>query len=279
MATKSCSPCCAPLFLRLALGVIFIWGGVTKVATTMPVKGEDAATLANMGVVTPPPKPTTSVTPGAPRTTGSSAAPNPHGSLPNPGEPIAGTESTTPAFALVGGGGKLIYTAEDFPEPVEVKTLYMIALMLKHDASGLDAEGRPVKAIWPAFLAADRLPVYWAWACAATEVLGELFVLLGFLTRFWALGLACVMGTALWLTMIGPAIASGNAMYGFLPNHPFTDPNPWPDHMSWQTFQLQFVMLMVSLAVMGIGPGRMAVDRVLFPPPPPPSPKKGEAAA
>src|SRR5436190_4580543 len=41
MATKSCSPCCAPMFLRLALGVIFIWAGVTKVVSTMPVKGED----------------------------------------------------------------------------------------------------------------------------------------------------------------------------------------------------------------------------------------------
>jgi uncharacterized membrane protein YphA (DoxX/SURF4 family) len=250
------------MFLRLALGVIFIWAGVTKVVTTMPVKGDDAAMLGNMGVITPPPKA------GAPKATGPAAAPTPYGESP----------SATPVFTLV-GNGKLIYTAEDFPDEVQVKPLYMIALMLKKDASGQDAEGRPVKAIWPAFLAKDSLPVYWAWACTATECLGGLFVLLGFLTRFWSLGLACVMGTAMWLTMIGPAMASGNAKYGFLPDHPFTDFQVWSNGMSWQHAQIQFVMLMVSLALMAIGPGRIAVDRVLFPPTPPPAPKaKGENA-
>src|SRR6476619_2260758 len=129
MATKSCSPCCAPLFLRLALGVIFIWAGVTKVATTMPVKGEDAAALANMGVITPPPK-TPAAAPGAPKTTGSSAAPNPHGELATPGEPIASREATTPVILNVAGSGGKTYTAEDFPEPVEVKPLYFISIML-----------------------------------------------------------------------------------------------------------------------------------------------------
>jgi uncharacterized membrane protein YphA (DoxX/SURF4 family) len=267
------------VFLRLALGVIFIWAGVTKVASTMPVKGEDAATLANMGVITPPPK-TPAAAPGAHKATGSSAAPNPHGELPKPGEPIASTESpsaTTPAIVNVARAGGKTYTAEDFPDAVDVKPLYLIAVMLKKDASGMDAEGKPVRAIWPAFLAKDRMPVYWSWAVAATELLGGVFMLLGFLTRFWALGLACVMGAAMWLTVIGPAIASGHTQFGFLPDHPFTDPSPWPDNMSWQAFQLQFAMFMVALAVMGIGPGRMAVDRILFPPPPPPQPKaKGE---
>lgn len=43
----------APLFLRLALAVTFLWAGFGKILETIPVKGHAAATLAGMGVVTP----------------------------------------------------------------------------------------------------------------------------------------------------------------------------------------------------------------------------------
>jgi uncharacterized membrane protein YphA (DoxX/SURF4 family) len=40
----------APLFLRLVLAVTFLWAGFGKVLEKMPVSGQRAATLANMGV-------------------------------------------------------------------------------------------------------------------------------------------------------------------------------------------------------------------------------------
>lgn len=43
-------PSIAPIFLRIALGVTFLWAGIGKMEATMTVKGEQAATLATMGV-------------------------------------------------------------------------------------------------------------------------------------------------------------------------------------------------------------------------------------
>ncbi|MBL8885387.1 MAG: hypothetical protein JNK16_01900, partial [Phycisphaerales bacterium] len=40
----------APLFLRLALSITFIWAGLGKMLADMPVRGERAAVLANMDV-------------------------------------------------------------------------------------------------------------------------------------------------------------------------------------------------------------------------------------
>jgi uncharacterized membrane protein YphA (DoxX/SURF4 family) len=47
---KSLGPTIAPLLLRLALGLTFIWAGLGKIEATFAVKGERAALLANLGV-------------------------------------------------------------------------------------------------------------------------------------------------------------------------------------------------------------------------------------
>ncbi|HLP84570.1 MAG TPA: DoxX family membrane protein [Phycisphaerales bacterium] len=47
---KKIGPALAPLLLRMALGLTFIWAGLGKIEATFPVKGEQAALLANMGV-------------------------------------------------------------------------------------------------------------------------------------------------------------------------------------------------------------------------------------
>jgi uncharacterized membrane protein YphA (DoxX/SURF4 family) len=39
-----------PIFLRLALGIIFIWAGLGKVLGKMEVKGDDVAVLKEMGI-------------------------------------------------------------------------------------------------------------------------------------------------------------------------------------------------------------------------------------
>ncbi|MFN7316163.1 MAG: DoxX family membrane protein [Phycisphaerae bacterium] len=47
---KTSGPILAPLLLRLALGLTFIWAGLGKIEATFAVKGEQAALLANLGV-------------------------------------------------------------------------------------------------------------------------------------------------------------------------------------------------------------------------------------
>ncbi|MDX2114982.1 MAG: DoxX family membrane protein [Planctomycetota bacterium] len=44
----------APLMLRLALGVVFVWAGFSKLAYRDPYVGERAAILAHLGVIAPP---------------------------------------------------------------------------------------------------------------------------------------------------------------------------------------------------------------------------------
>jgi uncharacterized membrane protein YphA (DoxX/SURF4 family) len=160
-----------------------------------------------------------------------------------------------------------VYTAEDFPDEVPVKKLYQIALIVKKAAASTDAEGKAVKPILPAMFGRDRWPVYLAWCCALTELVGGAFLLLGFLTRLTALALAFNMGVAMWLTQIGPAIASGDTKLGILPNH------NWLDGPAWMTFNYQLVLILSSLALLTLGAGRVSVDRVLFPPPAPLTPR------
>jgi uncharacterized membrane protein YphA (DoxX/SURF4 family) len=282
---KSCGPCCAPMFLRIALGIVFVWAGLGKVCGTMPVKGDDAAALANMGVITPPAKVVTPTTPPPKVVPPDAAKPDsskPDATTPDPAKPDSGKHGAIPSsnstlanlntdpvilLTLAPRPAPKVYTAEDFPDEVQVKPLYGIALAVKKAASSTDAEGKAVKPIWPAMLGRDRWPVYQGWSCALAELVGGLFLLVGFLTRISALTIAFNMGVAMWLTQIGPAIASGNAKLGILPNH------DWLNGMAWTTFNYILVLILSSLALMMLGAGRVSVDRVLFPPPVPLTPR------
>ena len=55
---KSTAIFAAPVPLRLILAITFIWAGLGKIVHTVPVQGEQAALLANMGYrfdAAPPP--------------------------------------------------------------------------------------------------------------------------------------------------------------------------------------------------------------------------------
>src|SRR4051812_7996533 len=92
----------SPLVLRLMLGIIFLWAGLWKVSIMTEVQGEEAAILAQMGIITKPaagvPAPTTPAAPSA-----------------APAAPKSGGRTDAGAGAgrmvLVKGGGP---TAEDF---------------------------------------------------------------------------------------------------------------------------------------------------------------------
>jgi uncharacterized membrane protein YphA (DoxX/SURF4 family) len=286
MSTRRASRGFAPVWLRLALAVTFIWAGMAKIRSTMDVDGELAATLANMGVITP-----TTATPGA--STGAPVTP-----LPPPAEGVKPEEGQKPATpgsedGRVDSGGVQSgvvrvslqdagsgttppagnaaapsttqasgqYTAADFPEKVKVKVVYMLAATLHQAAHPKATPERPSPmSLWPPVLAKGRMPVTIAWLVTIAELGGGILVLLGLCTRLGAFALAGVMVGAMWLSQIGPAVQSGKTVLGFLPDHARYD------GMAWTPLLFQFALFSMAMALLFTGPGVLAADHALFGP-------------
>ena len=264
-----------PLFLRLALGVIFLWAGLGKVSQTIEVSGESAATLANMGVLGPVPAAPSATTKPEPTKPAEATPPEtkpaepkaPEAKPPTPPEPKPETKPGGGTAGRTVGSARIVlvhqqpaprtFTGADFPAPVPVRSLYMLSLMLKN-AAHPGPESGGTMSLWPARLGDGSWPVYLAWAVAITELAGGLCVLLGLLTRLAALGLAGVMIGAMWLTEIGPAIQRGHAVLGFLPDYAAFD------GMKWQPLMMQFALCAAALALAFCGPGRLSLDTALL---------------
>lgn len=223
----------SPLFLRLVLGTVFLWAGLGKVLDHYHASPTDAAALANMGVaVTASPAPAPAAEPASAPAGGLAAMP-------------------APVQAR-------LFTAEDFGGGADVMRVYGIAVLLRNAANPpVHADGTPSMPLWPEALGTGARPVYAAWAAALTEIIAGFFVLLGLVTRLSAISLAVVIATALWLTQIGPAVQSGNTRFGFLPAYPAFGGE-------WQTFFMQYAMLMTALALAFAGPGLAGLDRAVF---------------
>ncbi len=263
-----------PLFLRLSLGIIFLWAGLAKVSETMEFSGDSAATLANMGVLLPLQTPTVVPAPkseSAPSKPPETKSPETKPPETKPAEPKApeskpeskpgGGMSALPVaasrVALVRQQSSAkVYTAADFPKPVRARTVYMLALMLHNLANPDPAIGK--MPLWPPSMASGSTPVYLAWAVAITELVGGLCMLLGMLTRLAALGVAGVMLGAMWLTQIGPAVQSGKTTLGFLPDYAAFDGE------KWEPLLFQFVLCAAALALAFCGPGRLSLDTALL---------------
>ncbi len=273
----------APLFLRLAISITFIWAGLGKLMAEMPVSGEQAAVLANMNVVHPVAK-AVEITPAPTPAPAPTVHPEPK---PEPkSEPVKPAPSKDPAKdpakdpkkepakdSKPSGPPALVhviaqqsgpapsaktYTAADFPTPVTVARLYGVALKVHDAANPTNREGKPVSFVLaPLALAQGNWPVYLAWAAALVELLGGLLVLFGLFTRLAALGIAGVMGAAIWLTQIGPAIQSGNTTLGFLPLHA-----PY-DVAAWQTILWQFSLCMAACSLFFAGSGGLSMDKLI----------------
>lgn len=271
----------APLFLRLALAVTFIWAGSGKLFGTMEVEGETAAILANYGVIQNP------NLPAAPPPDADAAPETPEEELvlPDPEEvetppeqsppgdtPPDELETDEPPRSLAGGAllaswqtgePRFLATGADFPEPVEVRKWAGLVLML-HNAinPGVDAEdSTPRMRLWPDLDPTtdyDPWPRWLAIAAALTELIAGLLVAVGLLTRLASLPLAGVMVVAMWLTQFGPAIQAGTAQLGFLPDHPPFDTD------AWKTLLWQFAILCAALALFFAGPGALSLDRLLL---------------
>lgn len=245
----------APIPLRIVLAATFLMAGLGKIVQQMPVQGEQAAILANLGVIkTKEPRPTIppqseTITEPSGGASEESAADEPV-SLSDVGWRIRTVQFETKT-----------YRAGDFPEPIEVSRVNGLVLLM-HASSfpSLGENGQTKPSIWPLWAGEGAWVVALAWAAAVTEVVGGGFLLFGLLSRFSALGLAGTMLVAIWLTELGPAIQSGDTLLGFLPNRSVFDIK------AWQTLLWQCALLAMAASVFLTGPGALSVDRVLFEP-------------
>lgn len=277
----------APFFIRVALGLTFLWAGAVKLFSDTEYKGEQAAALANMGVAIMPSRTATPPTPQppvSPTTTPSGAAPAQPGNPANPpvmqppAQPIPMGEPESPRKAPKGEADPLAatmfvqpaggsqpapapapppkFTASDFPTPVSLRRVFQLALGIEA-AAKIPAEAKNRFELWPRMFAQGERPVYFAFAAAITELVGGAMVLLGVFGRLGALSLAWIMLVAMWLTQIGPAVQMDRTVLLILPNW------PWYDLESWQHLLYQFMLFMAAIALFFSGSGGASIDSML----------------
>jgi uncharacterized membrane protein YphA (DoxX/SURF4 family) len=264
----------APVFLRLGLAVVFVWAGLGKFMATMEVEGEQAAILANYGVIPNPHGPRAAPMPEArPESPGTDAPAEDGAPAPGSDGQAAGRGASSVRLVGLQDQPTVWAGAADFPEPVTVKRWAGLLLGL-HTAvhPGLSADdSAALMPLWPDFDPStdyDPWPKYAALAVSLTELVGGILLAVGLLTRLSALGIAGVMVGAMWLTVIGPAVQSGDTMLGVLPRHDAFDGE------AWMTPLWQFSLFCMAVALFFAGPGTMSLDRLLLGGPPKPAPPK-----
>ena len=157
----------APIFLRLVLGGTFIWAGLGKFMADMPVKGEQAAALANMGVSSVQAK-------------ANSAAPEPAKPVKDPAAPKDAPKKTKAEGPAADGTVQLAsfavlpaqnsartFTAADFPNEIQVARMYGIALAVQ-GAGKVPADSKAAFPLFPPQVTEGQWPLYQAWAVALT---------------------------------------------------------------------------------------------------------------
>ncbi|MFI4917547.1 MAG: DoxX family membrane protein [Phycisphaerales bacterium JB060] len=277
-----------PLLLRLVLAIIFIWAGYAKIFGFMDVTPENRAALVAAGVLGEPaaetpedqapidepvrdpidepidePDPIEEPAPDPidePADEPIDPAGDPIGE-PDPADgPLEDPDLASidqPAVTLV---------AQE-AQPQRVRKLNNLAVLLHKsanppstladdDAGTLEAQ-RPM-ALWPAAIGNPPWPERIAWAAALTELIAGLLLLIGLFTRLGGLSIAVVMGSALWLTEIGPAIQSGNTWLWVLPMY-----EPM-DISSYTRMLYQLSLLVIGLSLLFSGPGMLSLDRWIF---------------
>ncbi|MBY0112510.1 MAG: DoxX family protein [Phycisphaerales bacterium] len=257
----------APVFLRLVLGTTFIWAGLGKFMAEFSVKGEQAAALANMGVSSVQTRAgaaaaAESVKPVVKDPVKEAPKEAPKEPAKKTAKPGAQAPQTDPAVRLASftllpvQSSARTFTAADFPDEIKLARLYSVALLV-HSAGKVPSDAKATFPLMPSQVTQGEWPVYIAWTVAISELLGGFLVLTGLFTRLSAFFLAGTMIGAIWLTEIGPAVQSGNAVFFFLPANRETF------GMDWNTLLIQCSMLAMALNLMFAGAGGLSMDRAI----------------
>lgn len=143
---------------------------------------------------------------------------------------------------------------------IVIQRVYSKALFI-HDAANPpfdDATGIRRAPLWPAWASAGNTPRFIAVSCMIGALLVGVVTLLGLGTRFAAALCGVLVLATLWLEHCVPAIHSGSALAGFLPNHAPFDLATWAPITTW------VLLFAVSFALLLSGPGRLSIDALLF---------------
>jgi uncharacterized membrane protein YphA (DoxX/SURF4 family) len=240
-----------PVPIRIALAVTFMWAGLGKILATFEPAEADLPRLSAMGVIgdqmTSPPSPNQ----GPNQEPNQNPAPTQDPSQPGqPGESGAG--------GLGQGDLGIVLVQGESEEPRVLRRVYAIALTIHKGAAPDQVDGEAPPPIVPSFAGSGRTPVYLAWAASITEIICAVLVFVGLFTRVGAVGLAGVMGVAMWLTTFGPAFQSDTAFLMFIPGHDVFDVG------AWTTPLFQLALLGASLALAFTGPGALSAHHFLF---------------
>ncbi len=260
---RSMSSNLAPLLLRLAVGVLFLHAGWGKVLVKMEYQPEQLAVLANMGFGGAKdaalggggPVEARPLDEAKPADDPADALPEPQSRTANGGHIVLARQKSAPAEAAPAPTMTItarVYRATDFEQPVKLLMLHNVGLAL-HDAAHPE-DGK--RALLPKAMV--ERPWGWSlsWAAALTEFVGGIFLIVGFLTRLSAFGIAVVMGMALWLTSIGPNLGASGAFLGILPAVGFMG--------EWNMWLQQFTLFCAAMAIFLIGPGAVSIDGFVF---------------
>ncbi|MBX3406608.1 MAG: DoxX family membrane protein [Phycisphaeraceae bacterium] len=259
----------APVVLRLALAVTFIWAGLGKIVATMPIDEGQAAKLASMGVnvgegSSAAPASAPASEPGPPPAPSSAPGPAHSPIAPTPEERAVRPDAAAAAADAREGQPQPASAAQ--PEPGDpaaasqrkVRRIWGLALRIHESASpGVDHGGTPRMKLWPEAIGSGNWPRYFAIAVVVAELGGGVLLALGLLTRLGALALAGVMLGAMWLDQIGPAMQAGTTVLWVLPAH-----DAW-DVAAWRPILWQLSLLCAAVAVALLGAGAPSLDRAL----------------
>lgn len=295
------------LFLRLALGVVFILAGYSKIFSHMEIPRDQAVILANMGARVPTKASTPAPAP-APAEKPVETPPKPHQPapadsivapeqpLPDPKTPVSNELDEAPraprtidalwiieddadaAPAAQPGAGAPPAPKEAPPTtalktytaddfPEMVSIPSKLMIALVLHSAAHPAEG--ARPYWPAEWSRGKAPVYLAELAAWTELVAGALVLVGLLTRLASFSLFCTMAMAFWLTSVGPIVMGAPGVKSFLGLLP-----PPDNFLGWVGWQFQFTLAMAALGLVFGRAGALSLDGLLFPSPPEPPPKK-----
>ncbi|MEO0511454.1 MAG: DoxX family protein [Planctomycetota bacterium] len=235
-----------PIVLRLVLGVTFLWAGLGKAFDTAVFEPEQAATLAENELIEMPTQGSDDRLDGgrvrARRVFGISLM------LLNG----AGGGSTAPQAPLV--------SADDNAESPMTDTGFegIEGVTVEVEADQAETETRYSRTLVPSLFASGAMAAVFAWLACITEIVAGAALMLGILTRIAGFVLSVVMGTAAWLTTVGPSVIAGQAAFGFLPAGNLWDPAVLSVFL-WQT-----ALLGMCLCLVMTGAGPLSLDRVLF---------------
>ena len=171
-----------PLLARVVLAAAFIPAGYAKITEKQTFSGDQAQILIDLEVVE---KPGPAIVQQAAYQQPGSIRSAPSTRIAQAAEEQPVPTGDAPAESGKAPNGQSQAASGDSPLKVEARALHNITIML-HNHNWPDA--------W--------FPNWMAWAAAVTELIGGGMILIGLASRICALGLACVMGFAFWMTSL-----------------------------------------------------------------------------